>query len=627
MSQCAVHLTVLLTGAFLLFVLYLGGYDLWPADEPRFGEVAREMMASGISLVPHVNGRPYLEKPPLLFWARVLCSMPAGDVTEFSARFPSAVSGIAAGLLTYLLAARLMGPRVAFWSALVLLTSSRFWWQARTAQIDMLLTACLMGVLYCLWRWEDERRAVWLLPLYLCVAAATYAKESMGLVYTLLFVFTFYWRNRHARREIHWFVGALAVAGAEALWYIPARLGAADTTAEAVQSGLLANLFRNSIGRFLLGVSKAQPPWYYLTPIPADMMPWTLFLPWVLLWIWRHGGDNKAMRFLLCWTVPALIFFSISIGKRATYILPLFPVFAIFTAAAVLELMDGAHVRWRKRIGIAWGLALILIGVAAFAVRFTPYAANATRGTDFLGTVALLFGILSLVYAVRTGAARLHVAVAMQTAVLLFFTPFLVFPIINEHKSARGICAPVRRLAEAGVPFRLYSVGFSREEYVFYSKHFHEPVLTDVIPMEGIDAAALAKLAEKQKTARKLIAKSVAEAPIADMANVTPQERQALREAIDAAIAATGSNADALRFFEGSLQNAIDEFAAQFANAGPAFMFVQDEDWRWLLPLHSQPPDYAVVQHRAVGSRDVLLLANRAGADALRAGSGEGRNQ
>lgn len=622
MSQRAVHLTILLTGAVLLFVLQLGGYDLWPADEPRFGQVAREMMAGGDYLVPHVNGQPYLEKPPLLFWAMALCSMPAGDVTEFTARFPSALSGVIVVLLTYLLAARLLGSRVAFWAGVVLLTGSRFWWQARTAQIDMLLTACLTGTLYCLWRWEDERRAVWLLPLYLSVAAATYAKESMGLVYMLLFVFTFYWQNQSARREIHWFLGALAVAALAALWYIPARLGAADTTSEAVQSGLLANLFRNSVGRFVLGVSKAQPPWYYLTTIPADMLPWTLFLPWVLWWIWRHRGDNKAMRFLLCWTAPALIFFSISIGKRATYILPLFPAFAIFTAAAVLELMDGAHARWRRRTGVLWSFALVLIGTAAFAVRLTPYAGNVTRGTDFLGSVAIVFGILSLVYAVRTGVPRFHAAIAAQTAVLLFLTPLLVFPIINEYKSARDICAPMRQLAEADVPFRLYSVGFSREEYVFYSKHFHEPVLTDVIPMEGIDATALAKLAEKQKTARKLIAKSVAETPIADMANVTPQERLALREAINTAIAATGDNAMALRFFEASLQNAIDKFAAQFANHEPAFMFVQDEDWRWLLPLHSQPPEYVVVQHRPVGSRDVLLLANRAGAEALRANSG-----
>ena len=45
--------------AAVLFSINLGGYDLWPPDEPRYALVAREMMDSGDYLHPRVNNQPY----------------------------------------------------------------------------------------------------------------------------------------------------------------------------------------------------------------------------------------------------------------------------------------------------------------------------------------------------------------------------------------------------------------------------------------------------------------------------------------------------------------------------------------------------------------------------------------
>jgi 4-amino-4-deoxy-L-arabinose transferase len=42
--------------------------DLWVQDEARYGEVLREMIATQGWLVPHLNGYPYPDKPPLFFW-------------------------------------------------------------------------------------------------------------------------------------------------------------------------------------------------------------------------------------------------------------------------------------------------------------------------------------------------------------------------------------------------------------------------------------------------------------------------------------------------------------------------------------------------------------------------------
>ncbi len=617
MPQRVLHLCLLLPLAGFLFSVNIGGYDLWPPDEPRFAEVAREMMSSGDYLVPRVNGQPYQEKPPLLPWAMALASAPAGDVTETTARIPSVVSALAAVLFTYLLAHALFGPRAAWWSAIVMMTCYRVWWESRTGRTDMMLGASLAAALYFFWRWEEDRKRIWLAALLAALIVSAYAKGPMGLLFSGLFIVAFYWRQPASRRQMHWLIGAVLVVGAALLWYVPARLAIAGHDAAAAGSNMAGNLLSNTLGRFL-GSSKAAWPGYYLETLPADLMPWGIFLPWTLWWVWRRRAENKMMRFLLCWTVPAFVFLSVSIGKQAQYLLPLFPAFAILIAVSVIELMDGDRARWRRVTGAVWGSVLLIAGLGAFAVLATPYRDALSRGVMAFAVLGAAFGAVTLYLAWRGTMSSLHVIVAAQTAVLLPLVTLLVFPVINEYKSAKEFCAPVRALAESGKELRLYSVGFSREEYIYYSRHFHEEALNDIIGADSMPGANLRKLAEQQKKARKLIAMSVEPVPVANIGAITPEERAALRNAIDQAIQEEGKHTEALKLFEGALQSEIDRFAARFAEPVPVFMFVQESDWRWISALNTNPPPCVLLRHESVGRRTVLLFTNPAGADAVK---------
>jgi len=51
-----------------LFILNLGGRDLWESDETRYAVIARERKETGNWILPHLNGEVYAEKPPLSFW-------------------------------------------------------------------------------------------------------------------------------------------------------------------------------------------------------------------------------------------------------------------------------------------------------------------------------------------------------------------------------------------------------------------------------------------------------------------------------------------------------------------------------------------------------------------------------
>jgi len=127
-------LIAVLVAAFVVLTANLGGYDLWPPDEPRFGQVAREMMQSGNPFALTINGEPYKEKPPFLFWLITLISFPYGDVTESTARVPSALAALLAVFFTYRLALRLYGVRAAVCAGFVLITTALFWWEARSVR-------------------------------------------------------------------------------------------------------------------------------------------------------------------------------------------------------------------------------------------------------------------------------------------------------------------------------------------------------------------------------------------------------------------------------------------------------------------------------------------------------------
>src|SRR5688500_14136832 len=108
-------LPALITAAWALLVAAaLALRPILPVDETRYLSVAWEMWVRGDFLVPHLNGLPYSEKPPLLFWLFLLGWKVFG-VNDWWPRLVPALFALANLLLTAALARRLWParPRVA----------------------------------------------------------------------------------------------------------------------------------------------------------------------------------------------------------------------------------------------------------------------------------------------------------------------------------------------------------------------------------------------------------------------------------------------------------------------------------------------------------------------------------
>ena len=617
MKTNRVQVWVLLGLAALLFFMNIWGYDLWPADEPRFGEIPREMIQSGDYLVPRCNGEPYKEKPPLLFWAIVLASLPFGDVTEFSARAPSALAALGTVLLTYFLARRPFGARTGFWSALVLMTMSFFWTEARSVRTDMLLTLWMTVAVYAFWRWHESRDPRCLFVLYGAVTLGLYTKGPAALVFPGLLILVFCWRRREERRGLHWLLGFLVSIGLVLLWFVPARWALHAATEASPGASMSAEMFYQIIGRLVLGVSKAAPPWFYLYNIPLGMLPWALFLPWTIPFSWKRRRKNDAMRLLLAWTVPAFVFFSLSVGKRHVYLLPIYPALAILTARSVLALAEGGPARRLKWIGAVWGIGLIALGAVPFAVLLTEYRDIWSPMFIIFSICAFAFGASSLWRSAVTDMRSLHAAMAAHFIVLASLTATFFFPALNVYKGAGSFCRPVRELALTNERFRLYSVAFSREEYVFYSRHLHQSVLRDEVSVPASTRLDKKTESKFQETLRHAIQDAAEKAQFAMIWKPTNDELAAARGAIEREVGETKVDPQYAAAYMTATGDEIRRFEKEFVEASPAFAFVQEEDWRWILPFLQSPSDFTIIEHDSVGSRNMLLLANRAGAELL----------
>jgi len=78
----------LVISVFCAFFFFygLGAFGLIGADEPRYAQVAREMLERRDWITPTLGGKPWLEKPPLYYWQAMLAYTILG-VSDWAAAY------------------------------------------------------------------------------------------------------------------------------------------------------------------------------------------------------------------------------------------------------------------------------------------------------------------------------------------------------------------------------------------------------------------------------------------------------------------------------------------------------------------------------------------------------------
>jgi 4-amino-4-deoxy-L-arabinose transferase-like glycosyltransferase len=465
-----------------LFLPGLGARDLWNPDEPRYAEVAREMLERGDLLVPHLNGRVYSEKPPLQFWAIASASFLTGGVDEVSTRLPAVAAAIATLLLVFGMARRLFDRRVAWWSALIFGSTAKVLWQGRIGQIDMLLVALVTAAMYFFVRGLTEERPGLYRLFFVCAGLATLAKGPVGLLPPLFTIVA--WALATGRgdvlRKMRIPTGLAIWAAVVLAWLVPAIAVAGREYFDTI-------VLRQNLTRYAEPWHHFQPWYYYLTVIPADFFPWSFFLPGALWLGWKRvvGPARRGGQLAVAWLLVTLVFFSASPAKRTVYILTMYPAMAMLVAVVVAEI-ESSWPRFRRWLTVPAALLALVataLPVAGFViVRYYPERiAKALDDIAPLGPgllpLLLALGVLLAaasqvaLLAARRGRARALVhSWALGMALVAIAATVAVLPRFDVVKSARPLAARLVELAAPGEPYAIWPR--LDAPYVFYSQRY-----------------------------------------------------------------------------------------------------------------------------------------------------------
>ncbi|WP_293205654.1 glycosyltransferase family 39 protein [Microcoleus sp. PH2017_01_SCD_O_A] len=379
--------------AWVAFLWNLGNIGLVDETEPLFAEAARQMTVTGDWITPYFNSETRFDKPPLIYWLMAVAYHTLG-VNEWAVRLPSAFCAIALTCLGFYTLSKTEGRRKKeegrgneeegrvneeeakfsqspnlplflstpwIGAALIALNPQTIAW-GRTGVSDMLLVACICSSLLAFflgYTLEEQREKAelstisagrfpnkWYLTCYVLIALAILAKGPVGIVIPAMIIGSFglYLGNfRQLWREMRPLSGILIILAIALPWFILVTLANGETYIDSFFG-------YHNFQRFTGVVNKHSAPWYfYFFVVLVGFAPWSIYLPVAIartrFWqrsYWRRQARSAQLSlFALFWFGCIFGFFTISVTKLPSYVLPLLPATAILVTLLWSDIIAG----------------------------------------------------------------------------------------------------------------------------------------------------------------------------------------------------------------------------------------------------------------------------------------------
>jgi len=467
---------VLLLVAFCGFLFFygLGAFGLLGADEPRYAQVAREMLDRSDWVTPTLQGKPWLEKPVLYYWQAMLSFRVARGVTDQAARVPAVFDAamLVAAIYWFL---RRFRPGSELDGALIAASCAAVIGFARAAATDMPLAAAFAIALLAWYAWYESRRHFYLAVSYIFLALGTLAKGPVApaLAAVIIFLFVAVKRDWRTIPRTLWIPGIALYLAVMLPWYIAVQL----RNPEFFRFFIL----EHNLGRFSHDVyHHRQPFWFYLPVFLLAMMPWTLALILAVAervrLIWSEGKEafsspeDSWPLFLLIWMLAPILFFSASQSKLPGYILPAVPAGALlvaeYLAAHRSEDRSSNDKKFSPLFAAAHG---VLCGLLIFSA--LSAASIAIHRHLLWGTGTYVAAAIAAMFALGIGAALLSraglrlLSRATMFAVVVSVAAIIRFaaPVIDATQSARPIAESIQAFSREPVPIALYHINRVQE--------------------------------------------------------------------------------------------------------------------------------------------------------------------
>ncbi len=313
--------------------------------EPREALVAQSMLLTNNWISPPAYNGAVPSKPPFNHWLISLVSLPGGEVTEFTARLPSAIAVVVFSAFFYIFLRRRTSEDSALLAGLILLSSFEWLRSAVTCRVDTILSASLAGALLALFGWRERGRKgfPFLAAFFIACAALTKGPIGVALPLAIFSLFEILSGDKTVRNVVA--IGlrgagiAVPVVLVVSLWYLGGYLQRGDA--------FIDKIYYENFAR--LTSSMEDEPHKHAAPYMVLMLAVGL-LPWTLVWLttavrrfskrdytisafrqmWRNASDLQRYAFISAAFI--FVFFCIPASKRSVYILPAYPFIAVLAA-------------------------------------------------------------------------------------------------------------------------------------------------------------------------------------------------------------------------------------------------------------------------------------------------------
>jgi 4-amino-4-deoxy-L-arabinose transferase-like glycosyltransferase len=445
---------LLLAVPAFFFLWKLAAFGLIGADEPRYAQVAREMLARHDWITPTLGGTPWLEKPPLYYWQAMIAFRLFG-VSDWSARLASVFDAFVMMLAIYWFLRRFR-PGSQLDGALVLATSAGIVGFARAASTDMPLTAAFTVAMLAWYAWFESGEKKYLLIFYGFLALGALAKGPVAplLASGIIVIFAALQRSGRIVLSTLWIPGLLLGCAIALPWYGLVQLRNPQFFHEFIVQHNLARFGSNLYHH-------PEPFWYY---IPVTLMGW---VPWSIIAIaaliaalrqWRNPLPDTLRSFLLIWIGVVVIFFSISHSKLSGYVLPAIPAGAILVARFIFPPPSEAIAAWLRFL-VSAGHALLAgaLVFAAFVVQYlvlehrVPWNAAAVPLT-----VSAVVAIGIFVLLIKSDLRALRLATLVPTILALAIALRFGAPPLDQTLSARPVANELANFDSHHLPLAVF---------------------------------------------------------------------------------------------------------------------------------------------------------------------------
>lgn len=374
------------TFSFLLLLL-VGTAKLNLSTEAREAHVTKIMLESGDYILPlRVGHVP--SKPPLYHWFASVISNLMGEVNGFTARAPSVLFAALVLLVTISLAqAFTSNPNVGILAGIILSLSYGFNAVAARAMVDMTYSFFVVAAIACIARkvpiaiksqisFSQQLSKKDLTFFAICCAFAVLGKGPLGAVLPIL-IFLIFLQQFGSLKEIFLILKKSYIALPIFLmiilpWYVAA-------TMRAGQGFILRQIVFENLSRFFGNQDVIpEPIWYYIPSIARTMFPWSLIFFATIYLVFKQKKANlisqerfAVYKVLLIWFFSGFIIFSLSTGKRHSYLLPLYPAVAIFVSLYFENILQS--LKSKKILDYIAKFAVFLISLIFVAINLNKF--------------------------------------------------------------------------------------------------------------------------------------------------------------------------------------------------------------------------------------------------------------